>query len=65
MMFFRCRVGIEAGERYIVTGREDGEVVLSDMFGRGTSFDPAGGIAGHVETYQPAEMTLQEGDRIR
>lgn len=57
--------GIEAGERYIVTGREDGEVVLSDMFGRGTSFDPAGGIAGHVETYQPAEMTLQEGDRIR
>lgn len=57
--------GIEAGERYIVTGREDGEVVLSDMFGRGTSFDPAGGIAGHVETYQPAEMTLQEGDSIR
>lgn len=57
--------GIEAGERYSVAGREDGQVILTDMDGRQYSFDPAGGIADRVETYHPAEMTLQEGDRIR
>ena len=56
---------IEAGVNYIVNGREDGQVVLTDVFGRAASFDPGGGIASHVETYNPAEMTLQEGDRIR
>ena len=57
--------GIEAGERYSVAGREDGQVILTDRDGRQYGFDPGGGIADRVETYHPAEMTLQEGDRIR
>ena len=57
--------GIEAGEHYSVAGREDGQVILADMDGRQYGFDPAGGIADRLETYMPAEMTLQAGDRIR
>ena len=57
--------GLVAGESYGVIGREDGRVLLEDGDGRAYGFDPAGGVARHVETYAPHDMTLQAGDRIR
>ena len=57
--------GIEAGTAYRVIGRDDGQVLLADDEGHQRSFDPAGGIADRLESYEPADMELRAGDRIR
>jgi len=40
-------------------------VLIADDEGHQRSFDPAGGIAGRLEVYDPADMELRAGDRLR
>ena len=65
------RAGLKADEIYMVTGHDGGFVTLLDRDGGARRFDPGGGavtrrdIASRLDVFEPAEMTLQAGDRIR
>ncbi len=65
VVFHRDVFGCRANDICIVTGREDGKVVLAHPDGGERRFRPSGNAAHYLGLYDTERIELRAGDRIR
>ena len=65
VVFHRDVFGCHSNDVCIVTGHEDGRVVLAHPDGGERRFRPSGNAAGYLGLYDTERIELRAGDRIR
>ncbi len=65
VVFHRSVFGCRTGDVCMVTGAEDGEVVMAGPDGGGCRFRPSGNAAAYLGLYDTERIEVMAGDRIR